>query len=131
MGNISSGFNAVKAAQAIFGLNAVIWLVLGIVSLVRLAGNQNNQTITLLVVALLMFFNVGAMLLSAWLIGRRKRLFYWVALAVLLGNIILTFTDQFGLIDLLTLIIDLVLLGIMLIKRQEILDGHKVRIKRF
>ncbi len=112
-------FNPVKTAQAIFSLNAIIWLVLGIISLARLTGNPSNQTIILLVIAILMFANVGAMLLSAWLVGKRKRLFYLIALVVLLGNIILTFTDQFGLLDLLTLIIDLILLGIMLVKRQE------------
>ena len=111
--------NAAKTAQAIFSLNAVIWLVFGIMSLVRLAGNPSRQTITLLIVAILMFINVSAMLLSAWLIGKRKQWFYLIALTVLLGNIILTFTDQFGLFDLLTLAIDLILLGIMLVKRKQ------------
>ena len=109
----------VKTAQAIFRLNAVIWLVFGIISLVRLAGNPTHQTITLFVVASLMFVNVGAMLLSAWLISKRNQWLYLIALTVLLGNIILTFTDQFGLFDLITLVIDLILLGIMLVKREQ------------
>jgi hypothetical protein len=111
-------FEPVKTAQTVFGLNAVIWLAFGIVSLVRLAGSPSSQTITLLVVAILMFANVGTMLLSAWLIGKRKKLFYGLALAILLVNIVLTFTDQFGLFDLLTLIIDLILLAILLVKRK-------------
>ena len=112
-------YDVVKIAQAIFGLNAVIWLAFGITSLVRLAEKPSNQGMVLWIVATLMFANVGAMLLSAWLIGQRKMWFYLIALAVLVGNIILTFTDQFGLLDMLTLIIDLILLGIMLLKRQE------------
>ena len=111
-------FGPVKTAQAIFGLNAIIWLMFGIISLARLAGKQSNQAIILWIVAILMFANMGAMLLSAWLIGKRKMIFYLIALAVLLINIILTFTDQFGLFDLLTLLIDLVLLGILLVKRK-------------
>lgn len=35
--------------------------------------------------------------------------------AVLLVNIVLTFTDQIGLLDLLTLLLDLALLGILLV----------------
>ena len=89
----------VKTAQAIFRLNAVIWLVFGIISLVRLAGNPTHQTITL--------------------ISKRNQWLYLIALTVLLGNIILTFTDQFGLFDLITLVIDLILLGIMLVKREQ------------
>ncbi|MCB9418438.1 MAG: hypothetical protein H6667_01425 [Ardenticatenaceae bacterium] len=108
----------VKITQAIFGLNAAIWLIIGIGTLVRMSQTSTNQAIVLWVIAILIFGNAGAMLFSVWLIGQRKRLFYLAALAVLLVNIILTFTDQFGLLDFLTLIIDLILLGIMLVKRQ-------------
>jgi len=43
---------------------------------------------------------------------------FYVALAVLLVNIVLTFTDQFGLFDLLTLLLDLIILALLLAGRQ-------------
>ena len=52
-------------------------------------------------------------------IGRRRRLFYFFAMAILAVNIILTVTDEFGLLDLATLLIDLVLLGPLIVTRSE------------
>ena len=55
------------------------------------------------------------MALSAWGLGRGQTIFIYFALAVLLVNIILTFTDQFGLFDFLTLVIDVVLLELVIL----------------
>ena len=95
-------------------LNGVIWLGFGGVSLVRLAGGDTPPTITFWAIAVLMFGNAGAMLFCAFLIGRRNRLFYFFALLVLGVNIILSVTDQVGALDLATLFVDVVLLGILL-----------------
>ena len=61
-----------------------------------------------------MFGNAAVMLWSGVAIGKRQKRFHALALAVLVINIVLTFTDQFGLFDLLTLLIDVALLGILL-----------------
>ena len=93
MGFSPNAPTSVKAAQALFFANAVIWLLLGITSLGRLAGNSTGQTMTMFIVALLMFGNAGAMLVAGVGIGKQRRLFYYLGLAVLVINIILTFTD--------------------------------------
>ena len=113
---------AKKWAQGLLLLNAAIWLVFGIVSVVRLAGNA-GQGVTALVVAILIFGNAGAMALSGALLGRRRLLFYLFALAVLAVNIVLTFTDQVGAFDWITFALDLVLLGILLVARKQFLGG--------
>jgi hypothetical protein len=109
---------AMRWAQRLFFLNAAIWLVFGIESVVRFVGNGGLR-VTALLVAILMFGNAGAMALSGVLLGKRRMLFYLFALAVLAVNVLLTFTDQFGAFDLITLIIDLVLLGILIVGRQQ------------
>jgi hypothetical protein len=109
----------VRAAQALFFLNAAIWLVFGIVSLVRLAGEASGMMVTLLIVALLMFGNAAAMLCSGWGLARRQRRWYYLALAVVVVNVVLTVTDQFGFFDLVTLLIDLVLMGLLLAIRKR------------
>lgn len=106
-------WNRVKVAQALFYLNAVIWLVIGGASLIRLINDDSNQVMVFLVIAVMMFGNAGAMAFSGWGIGRTRKWWYVVAVLVLVVNIVLTFTDQFGLLDLITLIIDLVLLGLL------------------
>ncbi len=111
-------------AQGLLFLNAAIWLVFGIVSVVRLAGNA-GQGVTAVVVAVLMFGNAGAMALSGALLGKRRLLFYLFALAVLAVNIVLTFTDQVGALDWITFAIDLVLLGILIVARREFVGGRR------
>lgn len=101
-----------RLAQALFVLNAVIWLALGAVSLNRLAGSAG--TLTLRVVATLMLGNAAALLLCAWLLRRPGSLVLPATTAVLAINILLTFTDQVGILDVATAVLDVVLLGIVL-----------------
>ena len=108
---------ALLASQILFFLNAVIWLAFGVITLARMAASS-GQALTMLIVALLMFGNAGAMLLAGWGLGSRRRVFYFLALGVLAINILLTFTDQFGLLDFLTLLIDVCLLGLLLFTRR-------------
>jgi hypothetical protein len=110
----------VKVAQWLFFLNSAIWLVIGVVSLVRLATGATGRTVTMLVVAILMFGNVGAWLIAVVGIGieRWRKLFYFFGMVVLVVNIVLTVTDQFGLLDFVTLVIDLALFGLMIAARR-------------
>jgi hypothetical protein len=112
---------AIKWAQGLFFLNAAIWLALGVVSSIRL-GSSGSQGVTALVIAILMFGNAGAMALRGALLGRRRLLFYLFALAVLAVNIVLTFTDQVGVLDWITLAIDLVLVGILAVAGKRFLS---------
>ena len=115
---------AMRWAQGLFFLNAAIWLVFGIVSVVRIAGNA-GQGVTAVVVAVLMFGNAGAMALSGVLLSKRRLLFYLFAMAVLAVNIILTFTDQVGAFDWITFAVDLVLLGILIVARKQFLGSPR------
>jgi len=112
---------ALHLAKSLLYLDAAIWLVFGIASLIRLANHSSAGWLTLLIVAALLFVNCGAMLIAAWGIGRRWRPFYYFALLLLAGNIILTFTDQFGWFDFITLLLDCALLGILILQRKAFL----------
>ena len=107
-------------AQTLFFLNGLIWLALGVVGLVRLAG---NPSVTLWLVAILMFGNVGAMLIAGLWLGQRSRWAFFFALVVLVVNILLTFTDQVGFWDILTVLIDLGLLGFLLYDCKNYFSG--------
>ncbi len=102
----------VRVTRWLFALNALIWLAFGRISLYRLANAGYAQTAW--VVAVLMFGNVAALALCAIGLAKPCRIFYIFALAVLAGNILLTFTDQFGLFAMLTLLLDLVLLVLLI-----------------
>jgi hypothetical protein len=107
---------SVKAAQGLFLMNTAIWVLLGILSLAKLRSGP-NQVIVALMIAILMFGNAGAMLVAGIGIGRQNRWFFYLGIAVLLVNILLMFTDQFGFYDFITLAIDLILLGLLIATR--------------
>lgn len=108
--------DGIYAAQLLFIASAVIWLFLMIITLTRVSGTP-GQRITALVIAIFMLGNAGAMAAAGVGIGKRKRIFFSFAVFVLLVNIILTFTDQFGLLDFITLAIDVVVLGLLIANR--------------
>ena len=108
---------SVRAAQILFFLNAAIWLVLGIISLFRIPHNGQGQYLVPIIIGILMFGNAGAMALCGILLGKQRRSFLYLAVGVLAINILLTITDQFGVLDLITLIIDVILLGLLFLTR--------------
>ena len=89
---------------------------------VRMRGNDTAPMIPRLIVAILMFGNASAMLVAGITIGKGNRWCYYFATTWLVVNIILTFTDQFGISDLFTLIIDSILLGLILISSKVFLQ---------
>lgn len=90
--------------------------------MVRMGG----QGVVAWVVAGLMFGNAGAMLLSGWGLAKRKRGFFFLAIAVVGVNILLTVTDEFGLFDLIVLVIGFALLALLTARRSQYSSaGHK------
>jgi hypothetical protein len=111
----------VRLAQALFYLNAIIWLLFGVMSLFRMADRNPESSVTLTILAILMFVNVGAMLFCALTIGKGRKWFYFLALAVLALNIVLSITDEFGFFDFLVLALDVLLLGLLISHRKSFL----------
>lgn len=86
-------------------LNAAVWLSFGLISLLRLGSDGRTSTITLLIMAVLMTGNAAALFLAGCGLDKH-RLFHPFAFIIILVNILLTFTDEFGLFDFLTLLLD-------------------------
>lgn len=107
-----------RLAQGLFVLNALIWISFGGATMLRMSDTPELR-VTMLVVAFLMAGNAVAMLVSAWGVSTGRSLLYWLAVAVVVINIALTFTDQFGLFDLVTLLLDLILLGLLVTMRRR------------
>jgi len=121
MDRVNSDDRARQIVRGLFLFNGLIWIAFGINSLVRLAENPSTQDAMFQAIALMMFGNAAAMLVSAWLIGKRDVWGFWFALAILLVNVLFTFTDQVGFYDWATLAIDIVILVILLVKRKTFL----------
>jgi len=72
----------------------------------------------------LMFVNALLLIWIAWGIGTGNKLYYFFGILVLAGNIFLTFTDEFGLFDLLTLIVNIILLVLLIVTRSKYLTDR-------
>lgn len=115
-------FSKTKAAQALFYLNALIWLGFGLYTLVNMLGRYPDGAITVYVIGFMMLGNVGAMCLSGILLGWQNKWFYFFSIFVLVSNVVLTVTDQFGFFDLATLILDLVIFWLLISIRKNYLS---------
>jgi undecaprenyl pyrophosphate phosphatase UppP len=115
-------FSKTKAAQALFYLNALIWLGFGLYTLVNMMGRYPGGAITVYVIGFMMLGNVCAMCLSGILLGWQNKWFYYFAVFVLVSNIVLAVTDQFGFFDLATFILDLVIFRLLISIRKNYLS---------
>ena len=105
----------IQLIKWLFWLNAAVWLAFGIGSMVRIGTGAPGGTAVLGLIAILMLMNVAAFLWCSWAVQKQASWYRFTVMAVLAVNILLTFTDQFGLLDFLTLLLDLVLLALILI----------------
>ncbi len=117
MPNRTSSDRPIQIARGLLALNGVIWFLFGVTSLLELTRRYPEQKLIYTLVGILMFANVAALLLSAWLVGKPWKWGYYLALAVLLANVLLTFTDQVGFFDWVTLLLDLAILGLLVVHR--------------
>jgi hypothetical protein len=104
----------VRLVQSLFLLNAFAWVGLGIATLLRWGQASSPRNVIMAIMGVMMFGNAGAMLLSAWLLPKKWMPGFIFILLILAVNILLTFTDQVGFWDWLTVLIDFVLGGILL-----------------
>jgi hypothetical protein len=115
---------SVRIARWLFVLLGLIWLIFGISSITRLSTNGGNISGLMSVfIATLMFVNSVVLIWIGWGIGRGQRVYYYFGLLALAGNIFLTLTDEFGLFDILVLILAVVLFILLVFTRSKYLHS--------
>jgi len=113
----------VAATRWLFILLGMIWLVLGVWSIYRLGQVSNSVPPTIMwIVAILMFVNAALLIWISWGLGRGSKLYFYFGILLVAGNIFLTFTDEFGVLDLLTLIINVLLLLLLIAGHSRFLN---------
>jgi hypothetical protein len=105
----------ITISRGLFLLLAVIWTILTLLSLLRPPSGMSTGGLWVMVA--LMAGNVGALLISAWGLGRGNRWLNRFAVAVASANLILSVTDEFGPLDLLSFLLDALLLLLLLAAR--------------
>lgn len=108
----------VRVTQLLFLLNATFWFVLGAINLASIAG-ISGQVVGLMVLGVLMLANGAALLAAGLGLGRPRRWRYFFAVALVLANLVLTVTDEFGLLDFVVLALNAILLVLLLVVRKH------------
>lgn len=110
-----------QLTRYLFLLMATILIVFGFASLLRIG--QNPEQVPLYAFyALAMFVDAAVMLFCYFQLKKRKKLIYWLAVAVLALNIVLTIFDQVGLVDVLFMLLNAVTLAALYLSRKEFLS---------
>jgi lysylphosphatidylglycerol synthetase-like protein (DUF2156 family) len=107
-----------QLSRYLFLLTAAILVVFGFGSFARI-GENPRQVVLYAIYAFLMFGDAAAMLICAFQLQLKKKQIFKLAVIILALNIVLTIFDQFGFIDLLFLLLNLITLIILLIARKE------------
>lgn len=103
----------IRLARVLLLLSAITWCAFSAWYFMR-----PNTTTSTIVVAVLMLVNSAIFAALAWLIAKKNQWIFYFAVLFLAVHIVLTITDQFGILDLLVLVIDMVTLGILLLNRR-------------
>ena len=119
--NQLEGKTSMNVARWGFVILGVIWFLFGVYSLIRITGGSTSLPNFGWIIAGLMFVNGAVLIWIGWGLREARRFYFYLALLVLAGNILLTITDEFGIFDLVTLIIAISLLILLLVTRSKYL----------
>jgi hypothetical protein len=114
--------SAFQLARYSFLFTFAVLVVLGVGSLLRIGANPDHK-ILYIFYAVIMFVDAAAMLFCGLQLNKRTKLIFFFSITVLAGNILPTIFDQFGLADLLFLLLNLITLAFLLIARKEFLPA--------
>jgi hypothetical protein len=116
------GKTSINLAEWGFILLGVIWFLFGMYSLIRISGGSTSLSNFGWIIAGLMFINGAVLIWIGWGLREARRFYFYLALLVLVGNILLTITDEFGIFDLVTFMIAISLLILLLVTRSKYLS---------
>ncbi len=102
----------VQVTRIFFYILAALWLAVGIGYI-----GQSDGSLFFYAIAALMFLSIFVFILLGMNITKKP--VYWIGVAALAACILLTIFDQFGLADLIAIILFAIPLVIMLAKRKE------------
>ena len=110
-----------RLIQGLLLLDMIVWMALGGMSLHKQAAAAAEPANFQQTIGLMMIGN--ALLFGILAFYYRKTHFRMLTVVWLMVNIVLTFTDQFGLLDILTLLLDVLILVLILIQKKR--NSHK------
>jgi len=106
----------------LFFLNAAVWLAFGVLSAFRYL---DDGSLTRLIYAGLMLANALVMIWFGVKISTGKNWVFFLGILYMAINVVLSITDQFGWIDALILLLNLIVLGLLFVTRLRVNKAEK------
>lgn len=103
--------------RILFFANALIWLGFTVNVILDLANKSNSTAIVF--IAIFMLGNTGAMLWSGIMLAKPQKWGYYFALAIVFINILYTLFVQFGFLDIITFVLDAIILIALILFQKE------------
>ena len=113
MGNNQTA-SMLKTIRFLFFLNAAVWLVFGALSAFRFL---DDNSLMRLIYAVLMVANAVVMAWFGVMIPSGRNWVFFLGILYMAVNVVLSITDQFGWIDALILMLNLIILGLLFVTR--------------
>ncbi len=107
-----------QTARSLFLVTVAILVVFGIGSLLRI-GSKPENTLLYTFYAILMLGDAALMAFCAWQLPKRTKFIFYFSVFVLALNIFPTIFDQFGLADLLFVLLNIATLVFLILARKE------------
>lgn len=114
---------SVKVLLWLILLDAILWLVVGVAYLIRYWDSSHTPLFIVIILAVLMVIGAGILLVVRCGLIRRPRIFFYLAIVLFSITAVLFFTDDFGLSDLLALLLNMLILVLLLINYRFFLKG--------
>ena len=111
-----------QATRYLFWLTVAVLVVFGIGSLLRI-GDNPSRTGLYIFYAAVMFGDALLMGLCAWQLPKRTKFVFYFSVFVLAANILPTIFDQFGLPDLLFMLLNIATLVFLVMSRRDFLTA--------
>jgi hypothetical protein len=105
-----------------FWFTVVILAMFGIGSLLRINTNPERSALYIFY-GLAMWSDAVALAYCAWQLNKRKKLVFYLSVVVLALNIFPTVFDQFGLVDLFFVLLNLITLTFLILARKDFLTA--------
>jgi len=108
--------NLLKLTRILLFVNAIVWLVFGGLSFSRAFSGTSDLRFIL---SVLMVANAIAMIVLGVLLASGRAWVFFVAILYMALNVVLSITDQFGWVDALILLLNLIVLGFLFVTQQQ------------
>ncbi|KKP69383.1 hypothetical protein A2X44_04495 [candidate division CPR3 bacterium GWF2_35_18] len=108
-----------SVVQILLYIKSATWIILSVIYFFTLYERYADQTFLIAIISVMMFVNGIIMIVLAFLLKKKIQLIYYGTIVYMFVNIILAFADQFGLTDLLALLIDVAIVVLLIRGKKE------------